>query len=468
MSSILGNTRTSGIANSFNFFGNNDPINFNLWGDGSINRSGSIDTDAPTYVIIHGWRNTGGNAGNGYRPEDWMANHAQTLRQRESNANIILVDWEEEAGNPLYFPSANKTDEVGDRLATFLSNLSVNPNDTTLIGHSLGAHIAGFAGTTYRQLTGSSLSQIVGLDPAGPAFESRGFSDRLDPTDATRVTSFHTSKTLGFYNPLSTLDFYVNENDLFQPGQWNFAGNHGYANTLFAELLQGYSFIQPDSSLLNLNTVVNAGFFGEDNVSTKNNKFVVPLNLGGTFGNDNLAGGAANDTIQGGAGDDKITGGDGNDALLGNSGDDLIYGGLGDDLVVGGTGSDRVFGDGGDDELLGVEAAVGQGFGEIDRLIGGTGRDRFILGTAGGSFYDDGDFNSFGIDDYALISDFNPGEDEILLSGSKSNYSLFSLGASTVLPGGTGLFLNESRPELVAIVQGSGSLDLGASYFTTV
>ncbi len=109
-------------------------VSFNVWGNGSINPSRPINTDAPTYVIAtakairadfvgagspisfigidkfykpaptprlnhpggcyitHGWRNTGGNAGNGYQPADWMANEAQALRQRESNANIILVD----------------------------------------------------------------------------------------------------------------------------------------------------------------------------------------------------------------------------------------------------------------------------------------------------------------------------------------------------------------------------------------
>ncbi|MBG1242063.1 hypothetical protein [Nostoc sp. NZL] len=56
----------------------------------------------------------------------------------------------------------------------------------------------------------------------------------------------------------ATLDVYANWNDLFQPGQCNFAGNHGYANILYTELLQGNSFTQSNGILLNLNTVVNA------------------------------------------------------------------------------------------------------------------------------------------------------------------------------------------------------------------
>ena len=445
-------------------------VSFNIWGNGSINPSGRINTDAPTYVITHGWRNTGGNAGNGYKPGDWLASQAQAIRQRESSANIILVDWEKDAGNLLYFPSADKTRDVGNQLATYLKNSGVDPNYTTLIGHSLGAHVAGFAGSAYRQSTGKAINQIVGLDPAGPAFEGKGAGDRLDPTDANRVVAIHTSIVLGYNDRLGTQDIYANKKDWWQPGNSiipkNFlGGDHTYGTTLFTELLQGNIFSQSDGSLFNLNTVVNAGFTGENDVSTKNNKGVVALNLSGTTNNDNLAGGGTNDTIRGGAGNDKITGGDGNDVLLGDSGNDILNGGRGNDSVFGGSGSDRVFGDQGDDVLTGADAAVGRGAGEIDRLTGGTGRDRFVLGDTQGAFYNDGNISTSGINDYALITDFNV-DDTIQLSGSKSRYSL---GASPAgLPTGSAIFLNESRPELVAIVQGSTNLNLSANYFVNV
>jgi Ca2+-binding RTX toxin-like protein len=446
-------------------------VNFNIWGNGSVNPSGRINTDAPTYVIIHGWRNTGGNASNGYKPGDWLANQAQTLRQRESNANIIMVDWEKDAGNVLYFPSVGKTQDVGNQLSAYLKNSGVDPNYTTLIGHSLGAHVAGFAGSAYRQSTGKAINQIVGLDPAGPAFESKGAGDRLDPTDANRVVAIHTSIVLGYNDRLGTLDIYANKSDWFQPGQSiipkNFlGGNHTYGTTLFTELLQGNSFTQSNGSVLNLNTVVNAGFTGENNASTKNNKGVVALNLSGTANNDNLAGGAANDNIRGGVGNDKISGGDGNDALFGDSSHDILNGGRGNDSVFGGAGGDRLFGDEGDDVLTGADAAVGRGAGEIERLTGGVGRDRFVLGATQGAFYSDNNISTSGISDYALISDFNALEDTIQLSGPKSRYSL---GASPAgLAAGTAIFLNESRPELIAIVQGSTNLNLSANYFVNV
>ncbi|MBD2566016.1 hypothetical protein H6G95_36825 [Nostoc linckia FACHB-391] len=103
-------------------------VNFNVWGNGSINRSGRIASEAPTYVVIHGYQNTGGNASNNYKPADWMENIAQTIRQRESNANIILLDWEEGAGSLWYPTSAARTRDVANQLANYLINNGVDPN----------------------------------------------------------------------------------------------------------------------------------------------------------------------------------------------------------------------------------------------------------------------------------------------------------------------------------------------------
>jgi len=441
-------------------------VNFNVWGNGSINRAGTIDRQAPTYVLVHGYQSTGGNSRNNFAPADWMASIAQTLRQRESDANIVLVDWEDGASSWWYNTSAGRTPEVGRQVATFLQTNGAPAAFTTIIGHSLGAHIAGFAGTAFRQGTGQALGQIVGLDPAGPSFEGKGPGDRLDPTDAARVTTIHTSATLGYNAPLATYDIYANWNDTFQPGQWNFAGNHSYAHILYTEMLQGYSFRQSSGSLLNLNAAVNSQFTGRNDASTKNNRVAVALTLTGTGSNDVLAGGIANDTVRGGAGNDYITGGDGNDSLLGESGNDRLYGGQGNDWVVGGTGNDIVFGDLGNDTLTGADALTGLGRGESDRLTGGPGRDVFVLGTTTGVFYNDGTTSTAGTADYALITDFNLAEDVLQIRGSRSNYQLGSSPAG--LPTGVALFLREAVPELIAIVQGVSRLDLNASYFLTV
>ena len=75
--------------------------------------------------------------------------------------------------------------------------------------------------------------------------------------------------------------------------------------------------------------------------------------------------------------------------VLGESGNDMLNGGRGNDSVFGGAGGDRLFGDEGDDVLTAADMAVGIGVGEIDRLTGGVGRDRFVLGATQGAFYSD-------------------------------------------------------------------------------
>lgn len=82
---------------------------------------------------------------------------------------------------------------------------------THIIGFSLGAHVAGFAGS---ELPG--LYRITGLDPAGPLFESQHPDARLDDTDAKFVDVIHSNGEnlilggLGSWQPMGHVDFYPN------------------------------------------------------------------------------------------------------------------------------------------------------------------------------------------------------------------------------------------------------------------
>lgn len=85
-----------------------------------------------------------------------------------------------------------------------------------MIGHSLGAQVAGFAGKELQKLIGKYF-QIIGLDPAGPFFGLNSCSQRICETDAYYVQIIHTSVPLGTERTLGTIDFYMN-NGIFQPG----------------------------------------------------------------------------------------------------------------------------------------------------------------------------------------------------------------------------------------------------------
>lgn len=94
----------------------------------------------------------------------------------------------------------------------------VAPEDIHILGHSLGAHIAGFIGSN---LSGK-IGRITGMDPARPDFESpflKEPKDRLDPTDAKFVDIIHTcAGTVGFVRPIGHIDFYPNGGSFRQPG----------------------------------------------------------------------------------------------------------------------------------------------------------------------------------------------------------------------------------------------------------
>src|SRR4028119_345810 len=261
----------------------------------------SIDTNQKTYVISHGFTNNGGNQGNNYAAS--LSEIAKALRSQpeNANANIILVDWGEGAkafqiqGFPVYSPAAQNTREVGNQIAQFLNKQGIDPSKIELIGHSLGAQVSGFAGAKYKELTGKEIDQITGLDPAAfsiivpapsgiivnpldsfdkqltwktrftqpllnllplPLLESAPPSDRLDPDDAKRVIVLHTSNVLGTDEPIGDLDFFVNPNNFFQqpgnlPAFGAIGGNHGYANELYTQLINGNVFPQSDGSNFN-------------------------------------------------------------------------------------------------------------------------------------------------------------------------------------------------------------------------
>ena len=207
-----------------------------------------IDPDYNTYVITHGYLSSSS--------EEWVEDLAQEIEQQDPFSNIILTDWSDGADTLNYLSAVEDTEDVGKQLATWLSEAGVNPDTTQLIGHSLGAHVSGIAGDVYEDITGRSIDTIVGLDPAGPAYEDSLFfsgkspEERLDPTDGDRVIAFHTSDTFGYDDPLGILDLYVNPDDLLQPGEWNALGNHNYAHELYIELVGGSSYSQSNEQIL--------------------------------------------------------------------------------------------------------------------------------------------------------------------------------------------------------------------------
>lgn len=80
--------------------------------------------------------------------------------------NVITMDWSAIANKINYFNVARSSVKIGIILGYFLTNLLkykiVKPCDMHLIGHSVGAHIAGISGDTFFKATSQKIARITG------------------------------------------------------------------------------------------------------------------------------------------------------------------------------------------------------------------------------------------------------------------------------------------------------------------
>lgn len=135
--------------------------------------------------------------------------------------NVIIPDWDAYVDVPYIYvvPTALG---VGKELGDFLVNLSdlsrIDLSNTHIVGHSLGAHIAGVAGKQIYSRTGRKVARISSLDAAGPLFNGNHVSRRIDAGDADFVDAIHTNGFVaGYKRNYASVDFYVN-GGVFQPG----------------------------------------------------------------------------------------------------------------------------------------------------------------------------------------------------------------------------------------------------------
>uniref|UniRef100_A0A672ZZI2 triacylglycerol lipase n=1 Tax=Sphaeramia orbicularis TaxID=375764 RepID=A0A672ZZI2_9TELE len=175
----------------------------------------TFNSTSKTFLVIHGWTLSG-------MFESWVSKLVSALYEREQTANVIVVDWLNSAQNH-YVVAAQKTKAVGQEIARFIDWIEETTNipleNIHLIGYSLGAHVAGFAGSHATNKVG----RITGLDPAGPDFEGEHAHRRLSPDDAHFVDVLHTftrgslGLSIGIQQPVGHVDIYPN-GGRFQPG----------------------------------------------------------------------------------------------------------------------------------------------------------------------------------------------------------------------------------------------------------
>jgi len=223
----------------FFLFTRNDRNNGRLVNLGDLNglNAAGFNKAYPTRFIAHGWQN------------NYQSDVNRDVRNAffdVGNYNVFCVDWSSAAESINYLGARYSVAEVGGVVASFVDFLNekagVSFSSVNLIGHSLGAHVSGYAG---KQVKRGKIPKIFGLDPALPLFDFNNCGTRLCSTDATYVESIQTNGgLLGFLEPIGKAAFYPNGGKT-QPGCGIDASGscaHGRSYQYLAESIRKNSF----------------------------------------------------------------------------------------------------------------------------------------------------------------------------------------------------------------------------------
>lgn len=205
ISTSNGQSNQRGLAPTFLLYTRNNARNPERlrWNDsGGSLRSQYFNGGQDTKLIVHGFIDSPSLG-------EWMT----TMKDRFLSVapmNVIIVDWSNANQFPYGRAVANSR-QVGRMVGQMIRSLGASRNSSPaqfhILGHSLGAHVAGFAG---KALNGQ-LGQITGLDPAGPYFEGASPQARLWRTDAQLVDVLHTDAgRLGMWQQCGNVDIYFN------------------------------------------------------------------------------------------------------------------------------------------------------------------------------------------------------------------------------------------------------------------
>lgn len=160
-----------------------------------------LNKNRKTVFIVHGWLDGESSA---------VRSIERSLLSKDKNVQTVFVDW---SVNSIaeYSPAVSSIPSVGRAIAAFANNQGLNVRTLVhCIGHSLGAHVCGFAGKYLQSDFNEKMARISALDAAGPSFNLNAPRDRVAKTDATFVDAIHTDKTNGVIYPIGHHDFYPN------------------------------------------------------------------------------------------------------------------------------------------------------------------------------------------------------------------------------------------------------------------
>ncbi|XP_039493723.1 phospholipase A1 VesT1.02 isoform X2 [Drosophila santomea] len=233
------NTLIEGRANDVSFYlytRHNPTTGKEIRADSSSIEDSHFDKNQGTRFVIHGW---------GGRYTDSMNVKITRAWLSKGDYNVIVVNWDR-AQSVDYISSVRAVPGAGAKVGEMIEYLHehhhMSLESLEVIGHSLGAHVAGFAG---KQVGGKRVHTIVGLDPAMPLFAYDKPDKRLSTEDAFYVESIQTNGgEKGFLKPIGKGTFYPN-GGRNQPGCGTDIGGtcaHGRSVTYYVEAVTEDNF----------------------------------------------------------------------------------------------------------------------------------------------------------------------------------------------------------------------------------
>ncbi|XP_054711900.1 pancreatic lipase-related protein 2-like [Uloborus diversus] len=162
-----------------------------------------------------------------------------------NETNVIIVDWNRGSQAP-YIQAVANARVVGAEIARMTNALKKFGNLTTnmmhIIGHGLGAHVAGYAGQSILPM----VSRITGLDPAYKFFCNLPDNVRLDKADAEFVDVIHSElkdydSGHGTCHKLGHLDFYPDDQTVTAHLHYEVTSDHQRAAAMFISSIRNGS-----------------------------------------------------------------------------------------------------------------------------------------------------------------------------------------------------------------------------------
>ncbi|XP_017790226.1 PREDICTED: pancreatic lipase-related protein 2-like [Habropoda laboriosa] len=188
---------------TFTLFTRNNRQNGHVLKLNDINsvRGSQWGANKPTILVAHGWKSSGTSSACTLIRDAFL---------KALDCNVVVIDWSSIAHNIAYSVVAKSVPDVAAHVASFVnflrSKAGLNPSNTKLIGHSLGAHVASLSARLV-----SNVAEVIALDPAKPMFQNKESNNRVDSSHAKNVQVIHTcAGLLGMDTSVGTSDFFAN------------------------------------------------------------------------------------------------------------------------------------------------------------------------------------------------------------------------------------------------------------------